>query len=121
MSRFGKLLKERRLEAGLSLREFCVANGFDAGNYSKLERGKFGPPESEERVDVYARALGLEEGSDAWMDFFDAAAAERGRIPRDIMSDEEVVEKLPVLFRTIRSERQEDVDLGELIERIRKS
>ena len=121
MSRFGELLKERRLEAGLSLREFCVANGLDAGNYSKLERGKFAPPENEDRVKMYASALGLEEGSDAWMDLFDAAAAERGRIPRDIMSDEEVVKKLPVLFRTIRSERQEDVDLDELIKRIKKS
>ncbi len=122
MSRFGELLKAYRLEAGLSLRKFCSENGFDAGNYSKLERGKFAPPENEDRVRVYAKALGLAPGSDEWMTLFDAAAAERGRIPNDIMSDEEVVDKLPVLFRTIRSEQQAgNIDLEDLIERIKRS
>ncbi len=122
MPRFGELLKAFRLEAGLSLREFCARNGFDAGNYSKLERGRFAPPETEDRVRLYAEALGLSPGSDEWMALFDAAAAGRGRIPDDIMSDEEVVDKLPVLFRTIRSEQQSgSIDLDDLIERIKRS
>ena len=121
MSQFGKLLKEFRLSAGLSLREFCAKNGFDAGNHSKLERGKFAPPESEDRVRLYAEALGLEPGSDDWMALFDVAAAERGRIPEDILSDEELVDKLPVLFRTIRSEQQSGIDLDDLMDRIKRS
>ena len=122
MARFGELLKQYRLDAGLSLREFCARNGFDAGNHSKLERGKFAPPESDSRLEIYANALGLRPGSDAWMSLFDAAAAERGRIPQDIMSDQEVVDRLPVLFRTIRSEQQSGkIDLDELIERIKQS
>lgn len=122
MSHFGELLKLYRLRARISLRQFCAANGFDTGNYSKLERGRFAPPESDDRVRVYAEALGLEQGSDDWMELFDAAAAERGRIPSDIMSDADVVEKLPVLFRTIRSEQQSgNIDLDDLIARIKRS
>lgn len=119
MSKFGELLKEYRLRAGFSLREFCARSGFDAGNYSKLERGKFAPPDSEQRVQMYAVALGLKPGSDDWMTLFDAASAERGRIPEDIMTDEDIVESLPALFRTIRSEQQAGIDLDDLIKRIK--
>jgi transcriptional regulator with XRE-family HTH domain len=122
MTRFGELLKEYRLAKGLSLREFCSQNGFDAGNYSKLERGRFPAPDSDERVEVYATALGLREGSDQWFSLFDSAAAERGRLPSDLLSDEETIDKLPALFRTIRSEQQSGgIDLDELVERIRRS
>lgn len=122
MGTFGKLLKEYRLARGLSLREFCSTRGLDAGNHSKLERGRFPAPDSDERVEVYAHALGLEEGSDEWFALFDAAAAERGRLPNDLLTDEETVEKLPALFRTMRSEQQAGrIDLDELVQRIRRS
>jgi len=122
MGEFGKLIKECRLSSGLSLREFCLKNGFDAGNHSKLERGLFAPPENDDRVEVYAKALELEEGTDKWMSLFDAAAAERGRFPTDLMSDKQVVSKLPVLFRTLRSERKSgNFDLDEFVERIKQS
>ncbi len=122
MTRFGELLKEYRLAGGWSLREFCSQNGFDAGNYSKLERGRFAAPDSDERVEVYAKALGVKEGGDEWFTLFDAAAAERGRLPSDLLTDAETIEKLPALFRTIRSEQQAGgIDLDELVERIRKS
>ncbi|MEX1027554.1 MAG: transcriptional regulator [Candidatus Paceibacterota bacterium] len=122
MPRFGELLKEFRLAKGLSLREFCSQNGFDAGNYSKLERGRFPAPDSDERVEVYAAALGLKEGGDEWFSLFDAAAAERGRLPSDLLSDDETIDKLPALFRTIRNEQQSGgIDLDALVERIRRS
>ncbi len=121
MSTFGETLKEYRLAAGMSLREFCETNGFDAGNYSKLERSKFPPPDHT-KIESYANAIGLVLGSAQWISLFDAAAAERGRIPNDIMEDAELVEKLPVFFRTIRSEKQIcNVDLDALADTIRKS
>jgi transcriptional regulator with XRE-family HTH domain len=122
MTRFGELLKEYRTAGGWSLREFCSQNGFDAGNYSKLERGRFPAPDSDERVEVYAIALGLKRGGDKWFSLFDAAAAERGRLPSDLLTDAETIEKLPALFRTIRSEQTSGgINLDELVERIRRS
>ncbi len=120
-SKFAAMLKRIRLEHGMTLREFCLKNEIDPGNYSRLERGLFPPPESHELLERYAIALGLKPGSDQWLELFDLAAAERGKIPEDIMSDEKVVDKLPVLFRTMRGKQLSSEQLDELIEKIRRS
>jgi transcriptional regulator with XRE-family HTH domain len=114
---FGKLFKERRMALGLTLREFCHQNGLDAGNLSRLERGLAPPPQGE-RLGDYAEMLGLDEGSDEWYEFFDLAAAERGRIPEDLQT-EDVVEKLPILFRTLRGQRVPDDKLDELVKLVK--
>jgi transcriptional regulator with XRE-family HTH domain len=120
-SAFSNLLRKLRMEKGATLREFCLKNKFDPGNYSRLERGLYPPPESRECLEKYAFALGLAPGTDAWLEYFDVAAAERGRIPDDLMSDAEVVEKLPVLFRTMRGTPLSSDQLDRLIEQVRRS
>jgi transcriptional regulator with XRE-family HTH domain len=117
-TRFGDLLKRLRKDRGKTLREFCIENGLDPGNYSRLERGMYPPPQN---VEKYAQALGLKEGSAEWLELFDVASAERGQIPADIMSDAEVVDKLPVVFRTLRAKQISPEDLDDLVERIRRS
>jgi transcriptional regulator with XRE-family HTH domain len=119
--KFSAMLKRVRLESGLTLREFCLQNGFDPGNYSRLERGLFPPPESHEVLERYAVALGVKPGSDQWLELFDLAAAERGRIPDDIMSDQAVVDKLPVFFRTMRGKPLSPEQLDQLVDRTRRS
>jgi transcriptional regulator with XRE-family HTH domain len=119
-SKFSAMLKKLRLEKGLTLREFCLSNKIDPGNYSKLERGLFAPPESSEKLEQYAKALGLKPGSSEWIELFDLASAERGQIPNDIMSDEEVVDRLPVLFRTMRGKPFSSEKLNKLIKKIRR-
>lgn len=118
---FGELFRSLRARSRISLREFCVANGFDPANISRLERGLMPPPESTEKLEAYAKALRVKKGSDDWYTFFDLAAAERGRIPKDVLNDEEVVEMLPVLFRTLRGQRVDDEALDDLVERIRRA
>jgi transcriptional regulator with XRE-family HTH domain len=120
-SRFGAYLKQLRISTGLTLRAFCLKKGFDPGNYSRLERGLLPPPRSEEKLKEYARALGLKPGSDEWLEFFDRAAAVRGQLPKDLLTDEEVVEKLPLLFRTLRGAPVASDKLDELVEKIRRS
>lgn len=117
---FAMLLKRLRIERGLTLREFCSRQGFDPGNYSRLERGVFNPPRDRKKLEQYARALGITPGSDDWLEFFDTAAASRGEIPEDLLSDGEVVQKLPVLFRTLRAKPVSPEKLDELIDRIRR-
>lgn len=120
---FGELFAhQRRTRTNLSLREFCQAHGFDAGNISKLERGRMAAPQSHEVLDRYARALKITSGSDEWYEFFDLAAAEAGRIPDDLLSDSEVASKLPILFRALRDDKASDEEkLQELIEIIRRA
>jgi transcriptional regulator with XRE-family HTH domain len=119
--RFGALVKKLRLATGRTLREFCLANGFDPGNFSRLERGLFPPPQNRELLERYAAALTLKPGTDDWLELFDVAAAERGEIPADLMSDAEIVEKLPVLFRTMRAKQVSKGGLDDLVKRIRRS
>lgn len=118
MGQFGELFRRKRLALGLSLRQFCLQHSLDPGNISKLERGRLAPPQHD-KLEEYARRLGIPEGSDDWYRFFDLAAAEAGRIPRDIMSDEEAVEKLPLLFRTLRGEKIPDEQLDELVSKLK--
>lgn len=118
---FGKRLKELRIRTGKNLREFCLANGFDPGNYSRLERGLFPPPQKEELLTRYATALGLERGSAEWLEFFDLAATSRGEIPHDVLADEELLGKLPALFRTLRGTPVPPEKLDALIDEIRRT
>jgi transcriptional regulator with XRE-family HTH domain len=118
---FGNLLKSFRQKTGKTMREFCVENKFDPGNYSRLERGRFPPPQREDLLEKYAVALGLARGSEEWIEFFDTAAACRGELPKDLLTDEELVEKLPVLFRILRGSPIPSGSLDELIEKIRKA
>jgi hypothetical protein len=96
-------------------------NGFDPGNISRLERGAFPPPESETKLREYAKALKLKEGGEEWVEFFDRAAAARGRIPHDLQKDENLIRRLPVLFRTLRGQKVSPEALEKLVELIRAS
>jgi len=118
---FGGFFKESRIRRGLTLRAFCQQYGFDPGNLSRLERDILAPPEAHEKLEEYATALGLTPGSAEWFEFFDRAAAARGRLPADLASDEQLLGKLPVLFRTLRGAKVDEEKLDRLIERIRRA
>ncbi len=117
---FGEFFKQKRRELGLTLREFCRINGFDPGNVSKIDRGLLPAPQSKGLRLTYASALGIEEGTDDWLRFCDLAATSVGKIPPDISSDAELMNALPVLFRSIRNKDLEEGELRKLIESIRQ-
>jgi transcriptional regulator with XRE-family HTH domain len=117
---FGEFVKERRIEKGVSLREFCKRIEIDASNWSKVERGMLAPPQDEEKLKKIAKALGIKFGSALWEEMKDKANIDAGIIPEDILSDEEVLNSLPMFFRTIRSEKPTPEELDKLINIIRK-
>lgn len=119
--RFGPYLKELRKQNRITLRQFCAEASADPGNVSKLERAVWPPPQDHKILERYAKALGLVEGSEDWHKFFDYAAVDHGILPKDLMSDEEVVKALPVLFRTLRREKPTSKDLDNLVSRLRTS
>ncbi len=119
--RFGEMVRKLRLAKELSLREFCLRHGHDASNMSKIERGRLGPPQKPAQLEQLAGQLGLEDGTREWQEFMDLAAAEAGRIPEDILSDEQVLQKLPILFRAARGQRVSRQDVEKLIENVRKA
>jgi transcriptional regulator with XRE-family HTH domain len=121
LNTFGNLMKTLRQKTGKTMRDFCLENHLDPGNYSRLERGMFPPPQSEELLAKYAKALGIIRGSDDWLMFFDTAAACRGQVPKDLLDDDELLAKLPALYRTLRGTKVSPDKLDELIEKIRRA
>ena len=47
------------------------------------------------------------------------AEAAKGRLPEDLLADEEVVGKLPLVFRTLRGKRLTEKQLEELVKKVR--
>ena len=117
---FGEFIRERRINKGITLREFCKLIETDASNWSKVERGLLSPPQDEEKLKKIAHVLDIEIGSEPWKAMKDKAQIDAGIIPEDILSDEETVKSLPMFFRTIRSEKPTPEELDQLIQIIRK-
>jgi transcriptional regulator with XRE-family HTH domain len=117
---YGQFVKNRRVDKGISLREFCKSLGLDASNWSKVERGLLSPPQDEEKLRRIAELLDIEFGSDMWVEMKDLASISAGSIPDDILSDENVLKSLPIFFRTLRSDKPTSDELDELISMIRK-
>lgn len=117
-SAFGEFFKAKRQALGLTLRDFCLKHKLDPGNMSRLERGLLPPPRNGNRLEEYARYLGLKPGSDGWRTFLDLAAAAKGRIPQELLEDDDLVAKLPLIFRALRGKRFTDKRLDDLIRKI---
>jgi transcriptional regulator with XRE-family HTH domain len=116
---FGEYFRELRLTRNLSLRAYCEGAGEDPGYISRLERGLLGPPKDAGVLTRLARSLGLSGDSAEWKEFHRLAAIGAGRIPADIMKDEELVKHLPLFFRTISGEQFPDEKLDELIDYVK--
>ncbi len=98
---FGAFFKALRLKTNKTLRQFCEVYGFDAGNISKLERDLLSPPQSREKLKVYAQALKIKPGDKAYLEFFDRASLATQQFFTHKISDQALLDKLPVLFRTL--------------------
>jgi hypothetical protein len=116
---FGTFIKELRAAQRIGLREFCLNHGHDPSNWSKIEREVLPPPRDEDTLRQWAMQLGLKPGSDGWRKFHDYAAVDAGRIPDHVLKHKELVEKLPVFFRTMSGQKPSREDLESLIKIIR--
>jgi len=59
---FGEKIRGVRERENISLRRFCLHLGYDASNWSKVERGEFSAPRSREKLMEIAGYLGIDEG-----------------------------------------------------------
>ena len=117
---FGREFRRQRLQADMGLREFCRANDLDAAYVSRIERGRVKPPTGE-ALAPYLQAIGLDPGSPAWQGLQYLASACAGEVPDELMRDEEVVKKLPVVFRVLGNREPTPEDIEHLIDIIRKT
>jgi len=116
---FGSFIKDKRLKKGLTLREFCRKMNLDPSNWSKIERAIFPPPKSRAVLEEIALTLGLARDSQDWHELFDLASI--SFIPAELIEDAEIINKLPIFFRTVRGEKPTKQELEELLEIIGRS
>jgi transcriptional regulator with XRE-family HTH domain len=117
---FGSLLNKLRIDKELSLRDVCKLTHYDPSNWSKIERGKMPPPSDEKILTKWAKILGLKDKKDI-QNFIDEALIVQGMIPKDVLSNSEVVEHLPAFFRTLRNKKPTKEEIDKLIELIKKA
>ena len=115
MNQFGELVKELRLKRGFGLREFCRKFEHDPGNWSKVERGLIYPPEDTKQLEIWAEQLGIEKKSKEWFDFFDFASLTKGKIPDEMLNKKEVLDSLPIFFKTARGQKPTKEELEKLL------
>lgn len=118
MITFGEYVRDLRIEKKLTLREFCRLANLDPSNWSKIERGLAPPPKSKHVLQGIAETLNTEEGSEEYNTLFDLAVI--SHIPTGLVSNQNVINNLPVFFRTMRGEKPSREELGELIKLMKK-
>ena len=116
---FGEFIKAFRLTKDIGLREFCRKLEIDASNWSKVERGFLPPPQDDEKLDKIVQILGIDKNSETYTELRDKAAIDAGILPKDLLSDQETLNSLPMLFRTVRSEKPTPQELEKLINKIK--
>ena len=118
---FGTMVKELRIAQEKTLRQFCAENGLDPSNWSKIERNINPPPRDEGTLSRWAKLLGLSPATEKWQDFMCQADIGRGQIPREFMTDETLLKKLPVFLRTVRGAELTEKQLDDFIAKVRKA
>ena len=118
IKKFNEILREKRIEKRLTLKEFCELAGDDPANLSRVELGLRTPPKAG-IIERYAIALGLED--DEYQAFMDLAALARREIP-DNISDEDLYGKFPAFICNMdRSTRPTDKQYKEAIKIVKKA
>ena len=117
---FGDFISQKRIDLGLSLREFCRKYGYEPSYISRLENSILNAPSDKERLSALALALGLKKESQEWVEFFALAASSRVAIPDDIKNDfPNMVKFLPAFFRTTQKKKMTKEDINNLVRLMR--
>lgn len=115
-ARFGELLREHRRRIGVTLRAFAADAGLDPAYISRIERGVIPPPKDASKAAALAATLGLTDGSAEWTALMDAAALDAGRLPEDMANNADLLDKMPLLFRTARGQTLDREELARLFD-----
>lgn len=118
---FGRLLQERRREIRLTLRDFALRADMDPGNLSKIERGRMTPPQDRAILDRLCLALEYRPDDAAAERLRDVAALQNGRIPRDMLENDELMAHMPILLRTVTNRQLNAEEVDKLIDLIREA
>ncbi len=117
---FGEYFNSLRIKQGLTLRKFAEKFEEDPAYISRLERGRIRAPKSNEKLEYYAKALGLEKGTEEFEKFFQFAQVSNKSYGLENVKDEKLLEKLPVFLRTLDNKGLDEEKLESLIKSIKE-
>ncbi|MBU1164460.1 helix-turn-helix domain-containing protein [Patescibacteria group bacterium] len=117
---FGALLRKKREEKRIGLREICREVQYDPSNWSKIERGILPPPDDKKILSSWAKKLRISNKNKEYQKFIDSAFLAQGIIPKTL-NEKELLELLPAFLRTIRNKKPDKEDIDKLIELIKES
>lgn len=115
---FGKLLRDKRMEVNMTLREFARLTAYDASNISKIERNIVAPP-STVTLKTWATHLSIVPDTDEYQEFLDTAQLSKNRIPEDAPAEFRN-QLLPALLRTSRSKQLTKEEFERLVKLLNK-
>ena len=93
MEKFGTLFAKIRKEARLNIEEVALSLSVGNAYITRMERNEFMPPTGED-LDRFLTALGLEEGSNDWIQLINYAYLDRGEIPPYALKDQDIIQRL---------------------------
>lgn len=112
--KFGEIVRAKRLEKQIGLRQFCLETGVDPSNWSRIERGLQPPPNT---FDFEKVATLLDINSDALKDLAKLAA---NQIPPSIAQNESIMSMLPAFFCTHSGQRPTKAEIEEFIDGLKE-
>lgn len=117
---FGEYFYSLRVGLGFTLRKFAEKMEEDPAYISRLERGLHCAPKSPDKLKYFSDALGLKDGTDEFIKFFDLAEISNGGYGIKSVNNEMILQKLPVFLRTLDNKGMDEAKLDELIKSIKE-
>ena len=114
--KFGTYIKELRIAAQITLREFAKQLGIDPSNWSKIERCIIPPSGKDTLIPRICEIINLEDEQVQQLE--DLAIIARGELPGDI-EDAALLAKVPAFFRALKGREYTADDLEKLTQRIK--
>jgi transcriptional regulator with XRE-family HTH domain len=115
---FGPYVKDLREKCGLTLRQFCRLAGWDASNWSKIERCILPPPKSRRQINDIASVLAVPKDSEAYHSLLDLAAI--SHMPAELLANDRVAENISIFLRTARNKKPKAGEVAELLKLFRE-
>lgn len=115
---FGTKIKDLRIRAQMTLRNFAKRLDIDASNWSKIERGIIPPPAPETLIERITPILNLSAAES--QELLDLAAISRRELPADLQENTLLLSKMPAFFRAMKDREYTEEDLDRLIGDITK-
>lgn len=117
MKTFGEFIRTKRLEKDFTLRGFSSMAGVDPANWNKIERDIALPPRKKEVLERIVKGLNLtKEEKEEMYDLAFIAFA-----PDEVRPDEDILKRLPLIFRTLRRQKPTKEECLKLFEKLKKS